>query len=178
MNFSRAIAWFLFLVCLEVWLSGGTDDSCVGLFPVLYCMNFIRHINVVRFSLSQEMDPLSSWTYTWRQNFCYFRSESLVYQSICKRIKCSITRKRRVYYATPQRKVLVKVKAFEEVKYCISRPTDGENDSDGQNHQGDSFPYLQYNLKRQMTNYWQSAFPWFVNQFSVFWMKGRRKYRP
>ena len=42
----------------------------------------------------------------------------------------------------------MKVKAFEEVKYCISGPTDGENDSDDQNHQGDSFPYLQYNLKR------------------------------
>ena len=65
----------------------------------------------------------------------------------------------------------MKVEAFEEVKYCISGPTDGENDSDDQNHQGDSFPCLQYNLKRQMTNSWQSAFPCFINQFSVFLVK-------
>ena len=75
-------------------------------------------------------------------------------------------------YGTPQRKVFVKVKAFEEVKYWISTPTYGENGGDSQNHQGDSFPYLQYNLKRQNTNqWWQSAFPWFMNQFSVFLVK-------
>ena len=102
-------------------MSRGTDDSCVGLFPVLYCMNFIGLINVVRFSLSQGKGSLNSWTYIWRQNFCYFRFESLVYEGICKRIQCSFKRKRRVYYATRQRKVLVKVKAFKEVKYYISR---------------------------------------------------------